>query len=74
MSNLKTLEPFGYFGWNAISKEEFLIMTVFNKSGLVPTDLQFIQHGCAIHVTRFMNKLSIYALGTVLGAGIYDDE
>lgn len=34
--HLKTLELFGYFGWNVISKDEFLTLSIFNK-GLIET-------------------------------------
>lgn len=32
----KTLKLFGYFGWNVISKDEFLTLSIFNK-GLTET-------------------------------------
>ena len=33
--HLKTLELFGYFGWNVISKDEFLTLSIFHKGLIV---------------------------------------
>ena len=33
--HLKTLELFGYFGWNVISKDEFLTLSIFHEGLIV---------------------------------------